>query len=85
MFQEAIKFEGNSSGVEGSAKHLSGRGLGLSLVSSDKTGLYRHFRYVWKEGRISNTLIIKNICIVERKKVWQLKEDKRFFVKQVQF
>ena len=45
---------GSSSGVQFmSAKRLSGRGLGLSLVSSKKMCLYRHFRYCCKEDRIS--------------------------------
>ena len=42
-----------------SAKTLSGRVLGLSLVSSNIMCLYGHFRYHWKEDRISNTLITK--------------------------
>ena len=46
-------------GLVGTAKHLSGRGLGLSLVSSNIMCLYRHPRYYWKEDRICNTLIIK--------------------------
>ena len=42
-----------------SAKTLSGRVLGLSLVSSNIMCLYGHFRYHWEEDRISNTLITK--------------------------